>query len=92
MESKLFCWNNKNVNLEFYVQRNHSSKVKEKERFTHININWGNPSPALQETLKDFLTQKENDVGPRLVSTFKKKKRKSIGEGINEGKENMFYS
>ena len=76
MESKLFCWNNKNANLEFYVQRNYSSKVKEKERFTHIN--WGNPSPVLQETLKDFLTQKENDVGPRLASTFKKKKGKAL--------------
>ena len=55
MESKLSCWNNKNTNLECYVQINYSSKLKEKERFTQINVNWGNPSPVSQERLKDFL-------------------------------------
>ena len=59
MESKLSCWNNKNTNLERYVQRNYSSKLKEKERFTQININWGNPSPVSQERLKDFLRRRK---------------------------------
>ena len=59
MESKLSCWNNENTNLECYVQRNYSSKLKEKERFTQINISGGNPSPVSQERLKDLLRRRK---------------------------------
>lgn len=38
--------------------------------------------------LKDFLMQKENDVGQNHGSTLKKKKH--IGEGINEDKAKSF--